>query len=38
MLKKLFALGMATIMALGTTMSAFAAEPVNPDPLAEKFW
>ena len=36
MLKKLFALGMATIMALGTTMSAFAAEPVNPDPLAEK--
>ncbi len=36
MLKKLFALGMATIMALGTTMSAFAAESVNPDPLAEK--
>ena len=27
MLKKLFALGMATVMALGTTMSAFAAEP-----------
>lgn len=27
MLKKLFALGMATAMALGTTMSAFAAEP-----------
>ncbi len=36
MLKKLFAFGMAAIMALGTTMSAFAAEPVNPDPLAEK--
>ncbi len=27
MLKKLFALGLATVMALGTTMSAFAAEP-----------
>ena len=27
MLKKLFALGMATIMALGMTMAAFAAEP-----------
>lgn len=37
MLKKLFTFGMATIMALGTTMSAFAAEPVNPeDPLAGK--
>ena len=36
MLKKLFALGMATIMALGTTMSACAAEPVNPDTLSEK--
>lgn len=29
MLKKLFTLGMATVMALGTTMSAFAAEPVG---------
>lgn len=29
MLKKLFALGIATIMALGTTMSAFAAEPTE---------
>lgn len=36
MLKKLFAFGMATIMALGTTISAFAAEPVNPDPLSGK--
>lgn len=37
MLKKLFTLGMATVMALGTTMSAFAAEPVDPrDPLAGK--
>ena len=37
MLKKLFALGLATVMALGTTMCAFAAEPVDPsDPLADK--